>query len=77
MKNFFLSIKNVVLQLVNRVIFKIAIYALLPHSSGKQKGKKSGGKEKPKNIKSNTGAEELPEVWTFLDGFILLSLIKQ
>lgn len=39
-------------------------------SSGKQKGKKSGGKEKPKNIKSNTGAEELPEVCTVQDGFI-------
>ncbi|TNM92342.1 hypothetical protein fugu_019354 [Takifugu bimaculatus] len=46
-------------------------------TSGKQKGKKSGGKEKLKNIKSNTGAEELPEVCTFQDGFILLSLIKR
>lgn len=51
---------------------------LCSHStSGKQKGKKSGGKEKLKNIKSNTGAEELPEVCTFQDGFILLSLIKR
>lgn len=39
-------------------------------SSGKQKGKKSGGKEKPKNIKSNTGAEELPEVCIVQHGFI-------
>lgn len=46
-------------------------------SSGKQKGKKSGGKEKAKNIKSNTGAEELPEVCTVQDGFIFLSLIKR
>lgn len=42
-------------------------------SSGKQKGKKSGGKEKPKNIKSNTGAEELPEVCTVQDAFIFFN----
>ncbi|KAM6975473.1 dnaJ homolog subfamily C member 21 isoform 4-T4 [Tautogolabrus adspersus] len=30
-------------------------------SSGKAKGKKGGGKEKPKNVKSNTGVEQIPE----------------
>lgn len=30
-------------------------------SSGKTKGKKGGGKDKPKNVKSNTGGEEFPE----------------
>lgn len=49
---------------------------MLPRgSSGKQKGKKSVDKEKPKN-KSNTDAEELPEVcvFTVLDGFIFNEL---
>ncbi|XP_070706196.1 dnaJ homolog subfamily C member 21 isoform X3 [Pempheris klunzingeri] len=30
-------------------------------SSGKMKGKKGGGKDNPKNVKSNTGGEQLPE----------------
>uniref|UniRef100_A0A3B4WUY8 DnaJ homolog subfamily C member 21 n=1 Tax=Seriola lalandi dorsalis TaxID=1841481 RepID=A0A3B4WUY8_SERLL len=30
-------------------------------SSGKTKGKKGGGKDKPKNVKSNTGGEQFPE----------------
>lgn len=33
-------------------------------SSGKPKGKKGGGKDKPKNVKSNTGGEQAPEVCT-------------
>lgn len=45
-----------------------------PSSSGKQKGKKSGVKEKPNNIKSNTGTEDLPEVCTVQDGFIFYHL---
>lgn len=32
------------------------------NSSGKTKGKKGGGKDKPKNVKSNTGGEQFPEV---------------
>uniref|UniRef100_H2TX78 DnaJ homolog subfamily C member 21 n=1 Tax=Takifugu rubripes TaxID=31033 RepID=H2TX78_TAKRU len=43
------------------VIFKLPFMLCSHSTSGKQKGKKSGGKEKLKNIKSNTGAEELPE----------------
>lgn len=34
------------------------------NSSGKTKGKKGGGKDKPKNVKSDTGVEQLPEVCT-------------
>lgn len=71
-KDFFHSNKNVVL-----FIFKLLFMLCSHSSSGKQKGKKSGGKEKAKNIKSNTGAEELPEVCTVQDGFIFLSLIKR
>lgn len=33
-------------------------------SSGKTKGKKGGGKDKPKNVKSNTGGEQFSEVCT-------------
>lgn len=45
-------------------------------SSGKQKGKKSGGKEKTKNIKLNTSAEELPEVSTAQVGSIFMAYLS-
>lgn len=51
---------EVVFLLSNRFMFQFS--SSLPRgTSGKQKGKKTVGKEKPKN-KSNTGTEELPEV---------------
>lgn len=50
-------------------------------SSGKPKGKKGGGKDKPKNVKSNTGGEQVPEVCTVysisFDIFIPFSYQKE
>lgn len=40
-------------------------------SSAKPKGKKGGGKEKPKTVKSSTGGEQFPEVCTVQGNFYL------
>lgn len=63
-------LKMLVVSLQSRIRFFICLSPKCCFSSsGKTKGKKGGGKDKPKNVKSNTGGEQLPEVCTVTSRF--------